>query len=95
MAANEFEFRKIGYGKVTAFLATAEAGSSLSRPEVHEDENEVCWVIEGRIRLTLTHESYHLEKGQSAQFDAIQPHTYEALEDTRMIIIHLRKHNRF
>ena len=31
----------------------------------------------------------------SLQFDALMPHTYEVLEDCEIIIIHLKKGNRF
>jgi hypothetical protein len=31
----------------------------------------------------------------SGRFDAIQEHTYEALADTRFLILHLRKDKRY
>ena len=90
-----FRFKKIDYANVDCFLGEAEAGAKVSRPEIHHDDYEICWVLKGRIRLTLPHEQFVLKGGDSVQFDAIQAHTYEALEDTRLIIIHLRKGKRF
>ena len=40
-------------------------------------------------------ESYELTRGMSIQFDALLPHTYETLEETEIIIVHLRKGKRF
>lgn len=94
-SSDTFQFRQIRYGNVVAFLGTGEAGSRISRPEIHSDESEVCWVLEGRLRLTLPHEEYELKQGESIQFDAILEHTYQALEAVRILILHLRKEKRF
>ena len=42
-----------------------------------------------------TDESHELTAGQSIQFDALLPHSYEALENTECIIVHLKKPKRF
>ncbi|MEJ1974332.1 MAG: cupin domain-containing protein [Lacunisphaera sp.] len=62
---------------------------------MHHDDTEVCWVITGRIRLTLPHETVELGAGDSIQFDAIQQHGYEALADSEFVILHLRKDKRY
>ena len=49
----------------------------------------------GRLRFSLPNESYELTRGMSIQFDALLPHTYETLEETEIIIVHLRKGKRF
>ena len=91
----EFTFREIRYANVVALLGSASRGAALSRPEVHRDDTEVCWVLEGELRLSLPHETFQLTAGESLQFDAIQEHTYEALTDTRFLILHLRKDKRY
>ena len=90
-----FHFRKIRYSKISCFMGTAEKGAFVKKPEIHHDENEICWVLEGKIRLTLPHEIHELSAGESLQFDAIQEHTYEALEDLKIMIMHLRKGKRY
>lgn len=90
-----FRFQRIAYANASCYLAEAEAGAIVSRPEIHEDDYEICWIFDGKIRLTLPHEHYLLERGMSVQFDAVQEHTYEAMENSRMVIIHIRKANRF
>ncbi len=93
--SGDFSFERVRYSNVTCMHARAKAGARTHRPEVHRDDYEVCWVTEGRIRLSLPHETHELAAGMSLQFDAIQEHSYEALEDTRMTILHLRKDKRF
>lgn len=90
-----FHFQVIRYANHNCYLGSAQAGSKIRKPEIHHDDHETCWVVAGRIRLVLPHESVVLSTGESLQFDAIQEHTYEALEDTRLILIHLKKSKRY
>lgn len=90
-----FSFRQIRYANVVALLGTAPAGAKVSRPEIHHDDTEVCWVRSGSLRLQLPHETCELSAGESIQFDAIQQHTYEALADSEFVILHLRKEKRY
>lgn len=93
--ADQFSFRQVRYANVVALYGRAPAGAKLSRPEIHHDDTEVCWVLSGAIRLTLPNEICELGAGESIQFDAIQQHTYEALADTEFVILHLRKEKRY
>ena len=63
--------------------------------EIHRDDYEVCWVLSGRVRFTLPDEKHELTSGEAIQFDAILHHTYEALENCEVVVIHLRKGKRF
>ncbi len=90
-----FKFRQLKYANVVALLGTAAAGAKVSRPEIHHDDTEVCWVTAGKLRLSLPHEECVLAAGESIQFDAIQQHTYEALADCEFVILHLRKDKRY
>ena len=90
-----FKFRTVAYGNVAAFIAEAPAGARVSKPEIHSDEYELCWCLKGEIELALPHGITLLTDGEAVQFDAVQPHTYHALRDSRLLILHLRKHNRF
>ncbi|HVU25732.1 MAG TPA: XRE family transcriptional regulator [Opitutus sp.] len=93
--SGQFAFRQVKFANVVALLGEAPAGASVKRPEIHHDDTEVCWMLGGRLRLTLPHESFELADGASIQFDAILEHTYEALTDCRFIILHLRKDKRY
>ena len=90
-----FSFRVIRYANHACFLGTARAGARVRKPEIHHDDHETCWVIEGKVRVELPHEAIELSAGQSLQFDAIQEHSYHALEDSRLILVHLKKGKRY
>ncbi len=90
-----FSFETLGYSNVRALRGRARAGAQVSRPEIHRDDYEVCWVLGGRVRFRLPAETHDISAGEAIQFDAILDHTYEALEDCEILIIHLRKDKRF
>jgi transcriptional regulator with XRE-family HTH domain len=90
-----FSFRVIRYANHCCFHAEAKKGARIKKPEIHHDDHETCWVIEGRVKIELPHESVELSAGQSLQFDAIQEHSYEALENSRLVIVHIKKGKRY
>lgn len=94
-AHDGFSFDRVTYRNASAFYARARAKARISRPELHHDDYEVCWVLEGELEITLPSETRRLRAGRSLQFDAMLPHSYASLADTRFIILHLRKENRF
>jgi len=89
-----FQFQRIIYGNVRCMYGSGKKGSTLSRPEIHQDDYEVCWVLEGSLCICLPNEKHSLETGDALQFDAILPHTYEVVEDCRIIICHITKGKR-
>lgn len=90
-----FSFREIKYGNVKCLYGSAPAGASVSRPEMHRDDFELCWVLEGKLTFSLPQEKHELSAGDAIQFDALQAHQYQALEDTKLIILHIKKNKRF
>ena len=93
--SGEFTFQRVRFGNVTCYFGNAKAGARVSRPEIHGDDLEVCWVISGAVTITLPHEKHTLAAGDALQFDAILAHTYEAAEDCEMVVLHLGKGKRF
>ena len=94
-SSNGFQFRRIGYGNFRCISGRAARGAKLFTPELHGDDLESCWVLSGKVKLCLSSEICILSSGMSVQFDALMPHTYEVLEDCEIIILHLKKGNRF
>lgn len=90
-----FEFEKVGFKGIDCFYAKANAGDSLSKPEAHGDEFEICWLHKGSIRIVLPREQHLLRPGQALKFDAILEHSYEILEESEISIIHIEKTHRF
>ncbi len=93
--SGDFHFERVDFANARCFHARAEAGSKLSRPDVHHNDNEICWVLSGRIRVELPRETHLLGAGEAVQFDAVQEHLYEVLEPSEFVLLHLRKDKRF
>lgn len=93
--SGDFNFSRINYGNFRCMRGEAGKGTKLSKPDLHGDDLESCWVLKGRVKIELLNETCILSRGMSVQFDALMPHTYEVLEDCEIIIVHLKKGNRF
>ena len=93
--SGDFCFRRVSYANVRCMHASAKAGSKVSRPGIHRDDYELCWVLKGCLRVALPNEIRELKSGMSIQFDALLEHTYEALEDSEIVITHIRKGKHF
>ena len=90
-----FHFRKVTYGNLTVYHASAKAGGQVSTPEIHHNEYELFWVLHGAVRLILPNEQHVLRDGQAIQFDAVLEHSYEVIEDSEMVMTHIRKGMRY
>ncbi|MFA6816684.1 MAG: XRE family transcriptional regulator [Lentisphaeria bacterium] len=90
-----FQFERILYSNLRCMHAKAKKGSQISKPEIHRDDYELCWVLSGKIQISLPNEKHTLEPGAAIQFDALLSHTYEVLSDAELILIHLKKGKRF
>lgn len=90
-----FTFEEVSYGNLRCLYGRAPAGARVSRPHLHRDDYELCWVIRGRLAFFLPEENFELKRGDAVQFDALLEHTYEALEDCEVVILHIRKEQRF
>lgn len=93
--SGDFVFDRVDYGNMRVMQATAPAGAKLSTPSLHRDDYELFWVRSGCVRFELPRECYTLRAGESIQFDALLHHSYEVIEDCEIIIVHLKKGNRF
>ena len=91
----DFHFRQIEFANSKCFYADAPKGASRSNPDAHRDDFEICWVLRGKLQINLPYENHVLSAGDCLQFDAVFEHTYEVLEDCRIIIQHIRKQKRF
>ena len=93
--AGDFHFRQIEFSNSKCFYAEAPKGASRSNPDAHRDDFEICWVLEGKLKLDLPYETHLLSAGDCLQFDAVFEHAYEVIEDCRIIIQHIHKQKRF
>lgn len=93
--SGQFLFKKITYSSVQLYVAEAPADAAVTRPEVHQDDYEVLWVLEGELEVELPKEKHVLHAGDAIQFDAAFQHTYHTLKQSKLIILHLKKGKRF
>jgi len=90
-----FSFEQISYSNILCLYGTAHSGEKLHRPEIHKDDYELCWVLEGEVEITLPGEIHILAPGESLQFDAILEHSYRVITDCRLMILHITKPGKF
>lgn len=90
-----FAFRTVSYANARLFFGDAAKGARTHRPEIHHDDYEICWVLEGAMEVALPREKHLLKAGDAVQFDAVLEHTYRALSPSRMVIAHITKGKRF
>jgi transcriptional regulator with XRE-family HTH domain len=93
--AGDFHFRMIEFANSKCYYAEAPKGARRSDPDAHRDDYETCWVLEGSVKIVLPYETHVLKAGDCLQFDALFEHTYEVLEDCRIILQHIHKQKRF
>ena len=90
-----FAFRTVAYGNARLFFGDAAKGARTHRPEIHRDDYEICWVLDGAVEVALPREKHVLRDGDALQFDAALEHTYRALAPSRLVIAHITKAKRF
>ena len=89
--SGDFRFKEVRYDNIRMLLGTAPKGGKVSKQKIHKDDHEICWVLKGKLLIELTDKRYELNEGESIKFDALLKHTYEALEDSELLIIHRKK----
>lgn len=92
--SGDFSFRKIVYKNMECLYGMAKKGGKVSNAAIHGDDYEICWVLSGRLSLTLPTRKHILEKDASIQFDALLEHSYEALEKCEILLLHIKKEKR-
>lgn len=79
------------FDKIKMIRISAEKGQTVQYMELHDDCNEMCYVLSGKCELTVQDENYILEKDQTMLFDGVLEHCYKMLEDGEVIAIHIPK----
>lgn len=92
--SEDFVFDEFRFRNLRCLYGRAPAGGLVSRPKIHRDDYELCRVIRGKVKVTLPNEAFTLGGGEAIEFDALLEHRYEALEESEILIIHLRKDKR-
>lgn len=84
-----FKGLKTAFPGFEAYYLTAPAGSrSVSEPDLHENTAEICFVISGRVKITVLGETRELGPGSSLRFKALHDHEFEVTTDAELMLIH-------
>ncbi len=84
-----FQGFKTAFSGFEAYYLKAPAGSrTVSEPDLHENTAEVCFVVSGRVRVTVLGETTELGPGSSIRFKAIHDHEFEVMQDAELMLIH-------
>lgn len=88
-------YAEVAYPNLRVAEIEAKAGKEIFRPEIHRDDYELCWVKLGKIKLRIGRSEETLSAGDCAQFDASLEHSYKAIENSKILIIHIAKEKRY
>ncbi len=86
-----FQFQNINFNNLQCFIGSALGGQTVTRPEVHHNDFEICWALTGSIEIVINGEPHIIKEGEAIQFDAVLSHTYRAVQDCKILIVHIRK----
>jgi transcriptional regulator with XRE-family HTH domain len=79
------ECRLIDLDGTRVFVVRAPKGSSGGEPNLHRDDYERCFVLEGRVKVTVRGNDYVLRAGQGLMWDSLFDHRYEVQEPATFI----------
>ena len=79
------------YDKAKILRVEAQKGDKVNVPQLHEDCNELCYVVSGCVDLIVSGETYRLNPDDSILFDGVLDHTYRQIETGEYITVHIPK----
>lgn len=69
-----------------AIRLTLDAGEAIA-PHRHPGRCIVCYLLDGRLTVTLGTDEYELEAGDVVRFDGAQDISPEAIEDSTALLV--------
>lgn len=86
-----FEFNRATLAGIHVSLVRGQRGTVGAGDHTHGDDYEICFVLTGKVRLTVKNSDYEVNEGQAVRFDCIFDHNYELLEDSTLIHVLIAK----
>jgi len=77
--------RHVDLDGVRIFHITAPKGAHGLEPDFHQDDYEHCYVLSGKVKITVRGSTYTLGPGDALAWDCFFEHNYEALKDSEFI----------
>ena len=85
--------RVASYDKAKIIRIKAEAGDEIRVMKLHEDVYEFCYVLTGRLELTIQGKQYQLEEDETVFFDGLMEHSYKQIEKGEFFTVHVPKNH--
>lgn len=73
-------------------LSRVPKGGDGCDSQFHQDDHEHCFVIEGRVKVTIRGTEYLLKSGEGLAWDSQVEHAYEALDPSLFVTVLTPKH---
>jgi XRE family transcriptional regulator, regulator of sulfur utilization len=78
--------RGVTFGDVRLRVGSASKGDHSAKPHQHLGEDQITWVLEGRMSVKVHGEEYPLSSGEALKFDASFEHQLEFLQSTTYVV---------
>ena len=69
------------------FCIDAPKGAKGLASEFHRDDYERCFVLDGKVKVTIRGSEYALGPGEALCWDCVFEHDYEAMEPAKFIMV--------
>ena len=79
------------YDKAKIIRVRSGKGEKVHVMDLHDDCNEFCYIISGRVELRISDRLYRLGEDETIFFDGMLDHSYTAIEKAEFITIHVPK----
>jgi DNA-binding XRE family transcriptional regulator len=79
--------RHVELGGTRITYTSAPQGCAGNATEVHADDHERCFVLDGKLKVTIGGNSYMLESGEAMGWDCLLEHNIEVVENATFITV--------
>jgi XRE family transcriptional regulator, regulator of sulfur utilization len=79
------------YDKAKMIRVRSEKGEKVHVMDLHEDCNEFCYILKGKVELRISDRIYRLIEDETIFFDGVLDHAYTALEPSEYVTVHVPK----
>ena len=79
------------FDKAKIIRVTAKTGEQVHVMELHEDCNEICYVLSGCVELRIEDKTHRLCEDEAILFDGVLDHAYTQIETGEYITVHIPK----
>ena len=84
-----FNGKRIRFSDFEIYRIRAEKGAqSAFEPKIHQNTEEICLVLSGRIRLAVAGQELDLAAGDARRFRAMHEHRMAVMETAELVLIH-------